>query len=363
MKPQKPSEAASSQESPSITTEDCWTVISSFFEAKGLVRQQLDSFDEFIQNTMQEIVDENSRIVVETGIAPGSDTGKKYEIEFGQVYLSKPTMTEADGTVQPMFPNEARLRNLTYAAPLYVDMRKRVVEVNSGGDEQELDSEELSKVFLGRVPIMLHSQFCVLNGLGERDLIDLGECPYDQGGYFVVGGSEKVLIAQERMATNQVYVFSKAPPSPYSIIAEIRSIADRSCPMVASGQVPYTTSAPSALYIKLSSRTTHQQQHIRVTIPYIRQDIPIVVVFRALGIVSDRDVMEHICYDLNDNAMLEMMKPCLEEALVIQDQIVALDFIGKRGMTVGATREKRIRYAREILQREFSSPYRNFGIR
>ena len=352
MRPSRSNEAEGSTAA-GITTEDCWTVISTFFEAKGLVRQQLDSFDEFIQNTMQEIVDENSKVVVETGIAPGNDVGKRYEIEFGQVYLSKPTMTEADGSTQPMFPNEARLRNLTYAAPLYVDMRKRIVEVTSGGEERELDVEELNKAFIGRVPIMLHSQFCVLHGLNERDLVDLGECPYDQGGYFVVGGSEKVLIAQERMATNLVYVFSKSPPSPHSIVAEIRSIADRSCPMVASGQVPFTTSAPSALYVKLTAKSTNQQQHIRVSIPYIRQDIPIVILFRALGIVSDRDIMEHICYDLNDQAMLEMMKPCLEEAFVIQDQLVALDFIGKRGMTVGATKEKRIRYARDILQREF----------
>jgi DNA-directed RNA polymerase II subunit RPB2 len=338
----------------SITTEDCWTVISAFFEAKGLVRQQLDSFDEFIQNTMQEIVDENSRVVVEAPNASAvGERNRRYEIEFGQVYLSKPTMTEADGTTQPMFPNEARLRNLTYSAPLYVDVRKRVVDVDGRGEQVDVeDVEELSKVFIGRVPIMLHSQFCVLHALGERDLIDLGECPYDQGGYFVIGGSEKVLIAQERMACNLVYVFSKAPPSPYAIIAEIRSVADRSSPGVASGQVPYTTSAPAQLNVKLTTRSAQHQQFLRVSIPYIRQDIPVAVLFRALGVVSDRDIMEHCCYDLGDHQMLELMKPCLEEAFVIQDQMLALDFIGKRGMTVGATRDKRIRYARDLLQRE-----------
>jgi DNA-directed RNA polymerase II subunit RPB2 len=166
----------------SISQEDCWTVISSFFEEKGLVRQQLDSFNEFIENTMQEIVDENSRLFLETTVASsveGPSLPRRYEIEFGQVYLSKPTMTEADGTTQPMFPNEARLRNLTYAAPLYIDMKKRTVELD-GDEETELDVEELSKVFIGRVPIMLRSKFCVLYNLGDKDLIELGECPYDQ---------------------------------------------------------------------------------------------------------------------------------------------------------------------------------------
>lgn len=180
-----------------ITQEDCWTVISSFFEEKGLVRQQLDSFNEFIENTMQEIVDENSKLVLETTSSTGDMFPRRYEIEFGQVYLSKPTMTEADGTTQPMFPNEARLRNLTYAAPLYIDMRKRVVEmrpydmVSSDGlggeegvkkkqEEVELEVEELNKVFIGRIPIMLRSKFCVLHDLNDKDLMELGECPYDQ---------------------------------------------------------------------------------------------------------------------------------------------------------------------------------------
>lgn len=341
----------SSDSGDEITQEDCWVVISSFFESKGLVRQQLDSFDEFIQNTMQEIVDENSRLILETSskvAGVDSELPKKFEIEFGQVYLSKPTMTEADGSTQPMFPNEARLRGLTYAAPLYMDMRKRTIELIENPatgevEEAELEVEELSKVFIGKVPIMLRSKFCVLSGLTDKDLIELGECPYDQGGYFVINGSEKVLIAQERMATNQVYVFSKAQPNPVAYVAEIRSAQERG-----SRQV-------STLLVKMLSKGAERGvsgQYIRATLPYIKQDIPVGVVFRALGIVADRDILEHICYDFEDSQMLELLKPCIEEAFVIQEQSVALDYIGKRGMTVGATREKRIKYARDILQRE-----------
>lgn len=311
-----------------------------------MVRQQLDSFDEFIENTMQEIVDENSKLVLETtstiaGI--DSELPKRFEIEFGQVYLSKPTMTESDGTTQPMFPNEARLRNLTYAAPLYIDMRKKTLEID-GDDERELEVEELSKVFIGKVPIMLRSKFCVLHNLSDKDLIELGECPYDQGGYFVINGSEKVLIAQERMATNHVYVFSKQPPSPFSYVAEIRSANEKGSRVM------------SAVQVKMLAKSNDRGisgQYIRVSLPYIKQDIPIFIVFRALGIVSDRDILEHICYDFGDHQMLELLKPCIEEAFVIQDQNVALDFIGKRGMTVGSTKDKRIKYARDILQKEF----------
>jgi DNA-directed RNA polymerase II subunit RPB2 len=91
---------------------------------------------------------------------------------------------------------------------------------------------------------------------------------------------------------------------------------------------------------------------LRVTIPYIRQDVPVIVVFRALGFVADRDILEHIVYDFGDVAMMDLLRPSLEEAFVIQDRDVALDYIGKRGSVVGATREKRIAYAKEILQKE-----------
>jgi DNA-directed RNA polymerase II subunit RPB2 len=92
---------------------------------------------------------------------------------------------------------------------------------------------------------------------------------------------------------------------------------------------------------------------MRATIPYIRQDIPIVIVFRALGFVSDRDILRHICYDLKDKQLLDLIRPSLEEAVVVTTQEVALDFIGKRGSVLGAPREKRIQYAKSILQKEF----------
>lgn len=91
---------------------------------------------------------------------------------------------------------------------------------------------------------------------------------------------------------------------------------------------------------------------MKATIPYIKVDIPIWVVFRGLGVISDRDILEHICYDMRDTQMLEMLKPCIDDGFVIQDREVALDFIGNRGTTTGLSRERRIRYAQEILQKE-----------
>lgn len=147
-----------------ITQEDCWTIISTFFTEKGLVRQQLDSYDEFVQNTMQELVDENADLILDQAdqhTGHDSDVTRRYEIKFGQIYLSRPTITEADGSVVPVFPQEARLRNLTYSAPLYIEMKKRVMVGREDPDsvtgdmiwEQEHDDspEDTRKVWIGKV--------------------------------------------------------------------------------------------------------------------------------------------------------------------------------------------------------------------
>ncbi|KAL8031476.1 hypothetical protein ABFX02_13G027600 [Erythranthe guttata] len=336
------------EEPEDISQEDAWTVISSYFEEKGLVRQQLDSFDEFIQNTMQEIVDESSNIEIrpESQHNPGRSSDfveTVYRISFGQIYLSKPMMTESDGETNTLYPKAARLRNLTYSSPLYVDVTKRVVK--KGYDHEEvIETQEFTKVFIGKVPIMLRSSYCSLYHLSEKDLMEMGECPYDQGGYFIINGSEKVLIAQEKMSTNHVYVFKKRQPNKYAYVAEVRSIAESQ------------NKAPSGMFVRMLSRPGAKGgtsgQYIRATLPYIRTEIPIIIVFRALGFVADKYILEHICYDFNDTKMMELLRPSLEEAFVIQNQQVALDYIGKRGSTVGVTREKRIKYAKEILQRE-----------
>ena len=357
----------------SINAEDCWTVISSFFEQKGLVSQQLDSFDEFVSSTMQNIVDENSTLVLDQPNPPSDDGGpiavRRYEIKFGTILLSRPAMTEADGSTNFLVPHEARLRNLTYASPMYLEMTKKVsiarerpitgaegedidlyrdgergtyLEWENEGSEQD---QRPANVFVGKLPIMLKSKFCVLKHASENDLFNYSECPYDQGGYFIINGSEKVLIAQERSAANIVQVFKKAPPSPTPYVAEIRSAVEKGSRLISSMQIK--------LYAKGEGAKGGFGQTIKCTLPYVKSEIPIVVVFRALGIVSDEDILNHVCYERNDTQMLEMLKPCIEEAFVIQEREVALDFIGKRGASQGISKEKRIKYARDILQKEF----------
>ncbi|KAI4312159.1 hypothetical protein MLD38_037002 [Melastoma candidum] len=341
-------ENVASEEDGEITQKDAWTVISAYFEEKGLVAQQLDSFNEFVQHTMQEIVDELGDIEIrpDPQHVPGSRQDFAeiiHKIKFGQIYLSKPTMTESDGETVTLLPRDARLRNLTYSAPLYVDVSLGAIKKGHDGEEVT-ELQDLEKGFIGKVPVMVRSSYCTLNQYSEKVLMELGECPYDQGGYFIVNGNEKVLIAQEKMTPNQVYVFKKQQPNKYAYVAEIRSTAG-------SQNRP-----PSTMFVRMLSQSGANggstRQYIRAPLPYIHAEIPIVIVFRALGFVAEKDILEHICYDFSDTRMMELLRPSLEEAFVIQNQEVALDYIGKRGATVGMTQEKRIKYVDEILQKE-----------
>ncbi|KAI9706060.1 MAG: DNA-dependent RNA polymerase II [Candelina mexicana] len=356
-------EAEEEEPEEGITAEDCWAVITSFFNAKGLASQQLDSFDEFVSTTMQELVEENSSLSLDQNAPPTSEDEdpilvRRYEIKFGTVLLSRPAMTEGDGSTSMMLPHVARLRSLTYSSPLYLEMTKKVMVVrqkHQNADESPEEPEwevedgdddhEPTKVFVGKMPIMLKSKYCLLKDLQQKELWNWNECEYDQGGYFIINGSEKVLIAQERSAANIVQVFKKAPPTPTPYIAEIRSAVEKGSRLISSLQIK--------LFAKGEGSKGGFGQTIKSTLPYIKSEIPIAIVFRALGVVSDEDILNHICYDRNDTQMLEMLKPSIEEAFVIQDREVALDFIGKRGnSSQGNTRDRRIKYARDIMQKE-----------
>lgn len=366
-----------------ITPEDCWTVISSFFESKGLVSQQTDSFDEFTQTTIQDLVNEYSVISLDQPNPPSppgvSIALRRYEIKFGSVMVSRPTISETDGTVTSLLPYECRDRNLTYASPLYIKITKKVsvaVEKEvplhemdddqqaeykrtgenptklvweleeSGDDEGKADDSWKDMVFVGKLPIMVKSKICHLSSEHDDNLFLVNECPYDQGGYFVINGSEKVLIAQERSAANIVQVFKKAQPSPYTYTAEIRSALEKGSRLISSMMLK--------LYGKGDSARGGFGQTIHTTLPFVKADLPVAIVFRALGVVSDEDILNHICYDRTDSQMLEMLRPCIEEAFCVQDREVALDFIGKRGNRdqAGLGREKRVRVAKDILQKE-----------
>eukprot|EP00924_Labyrinthula_sp_SR-Ha-C_P008175 maker-scaffold_11-snap-gene-5.7-mRNA-1 protein AED:0.01 eAED:0.01 QI:0/1/0.5/1/1/1/2/27/1570 len=349
-----------------ISGEDAWQVISCYFRDKGLVRQQLDSFDKFINNSLQELVHDAPDIEVSQNLQflPGEDLtihkNIAYTVSFGQIYLASPSVRESDGTTTTLFPFEARLRNLTYSAALYLDVttkrthksEKKDEEGNvidddgfeSDEDDEFEDEVEEQREFVGYVPIMLRSSFCNLHNRSDLELQELNECIYDQGGYFVINGGEKVLIGQERLANNKVFCFKKKAGFKYSYVAEVRSHLAKSA------------RPTSTMYAHMYSGSANKESltggEIRAQIPYIRSDIPIVLLFRALGCKSDKEILERICYNMDDFEMIDKFRSSIEEGFVIQDQNVALDHIGRRGSAENVLKNERINYAKQILEKE-----------
>ncbi|KAI9665313.1 MAG: DNA-dependent RNA polymerase II [Alyxoria varia] len=341
-----------------LNPEESWKVVESFFDEKGLVSQQLDSYDEFLTHTVNEIVKEHNQVILDSNPSSEKDIQqgiikRRYELKLGKVKLTNPLVSEHDGWITNMYPAEARLRGHTYSAPMYVEFTKavKVAKQKFNEEGEEITGEDLEwedevptpppkAQYVGRIPLMLKSKHCILHTLNEDQLQDHGECPYDQGGYFVINGSEKVLIAQERSAANIVQVFKKKlSPTPY--VAEIRSAVEKGTRLISSMQV------------KLHGRADGGKggQTIKVSVPYVKTEVPLAVVFRALGVVADEEIFSCCCYDHSDTQVMEMLQPSIEEGWPVQTQEIALQFIASRGTLTSET--KRTKFARDVMQKEF----------
>ena len=325
-----------------INQEHTWVVISAYFKTKGLVRQQLDSFNSFINDTIQEIVDDSGEIEIKPKTHRGlNGEVVKHYVRFKQTYLSKPDTREEESRSEVLLPNAARTRGLTYSSPLRIDIETTTHRVR---DNQYEPKEETQKSYFGRIPIMVRSAYCQLSDCEDKDLTAFKECPYDQGGYFIINGSEKVLIAQEKMSNNNVYVFKKSKDAQYSYVAEVRSCLE-------TGSKPTST-----LYVKMTINSKEKKEKagtLQTEIPNLGSKVPAIVVFRALGFLSDKKILEHILYNFDDTEMVELLRPSLEEAFFINDEKLALDYLAKRSKMNGEDKEKRIRHAKEILRTEF----------
>jgi DNA-directed RNA polymerase subunit B len=302
-----------------FTREDANILLRAFFKEKGLVRQHLDSYNEFIDHGLQEIVDEVGEIPIEVPECP-------YKVKLGQVWIidpqtriSGPYVTEVDGTKHEIYPIEARLRNLTYAAPVALEMTPVV-------DGREQDTE---LVFIGDIPVMLKSKLCLLSQLSREELVACGEDPDDPGGYFIINGSERVIVAMEDLAPNRIIV----------------DVDEKGATPVYQAKVFSTTVGFRArIELKIKSDGV-----LYVTMPGVPTDIPFVVVMRALGLESDREIAEAVSLDEEVQSELE---PSFEKAAGVDTVKEAILYIGNR-VAHGQVEEYRIQKAEAVIDKNF----------
>jgi len=269
-----------------------WHVLNQNFKENQntfLVKHLIDTFNDFVFQKLDQIIEGFNTVDMHyTYLADLDDFQQVLKIRISNPVLSKPMIHETDGSTKVMTPEDARARNFTYAGTLFVDMDILARSYNPETREFTTQSKKINGLSIGKLPIMVRSNYCVLN-TAPQHAHDMGECPYDYGGYFIVNGNEKVVISQDRIAENKPYVFLNSKATTYSHIVEIRSVNDN------------VFSVPKITTIKLSSKPNQHGRYIKASIHHVKHDIPLFVLFRALGVESDKDIINHICLGSCDN--------------------------------------------------------------
>ena len=332
-----------------------WKVIEKYLlkdSGSHLVHHQLHSYNEFIQKNLPEIIYGYNPIHLSYEYMPAHNS-HQYElfITFEAAQMTAAMIHENDGSMKLMLPNDARKRNFTYASDLSVNLSIHYIQRNPDNGSVILDkTTRIDKVSLGKVPIMLHSCLCLLN---KKDIRQTEECLYDKGGYFIINGSEKVIVSQERRAENKIFVCkNNKAQSKFSMVCEINS-------MLTSKVV-----IPKTIQIKMMPKSVNTKgKIIKISISHVRQDLPLLIVFKALGIISDIKILQYILLEKNidDVDMLnkykQFLRTSIEEASPVKTQEEALEYMGKYINITGYNRDKaehnRPKLVTDILTRDF----------
>ena len=276
--------------------EEPWNIIGSYFKGhhlKQLVRHQVESYNNFVSFQIQKTIDMFNPVQIHSD----HDYNKEYNkysleifITFDNFNIYRPQIHENNGATKLMFPSEARLRNFTYTSNITLDLNiKYIIRSGEGLKNIHTIHKKLQKIQIGKLPIMLKSNICVLNQYTQVHNKNSGECKMDPGGYFIINGSEKTCLGQERAAENQIMCYLSKKNTKWSMIAEIKSVPDWKC------------ISPKQLTIMISSKKINTGKGIYIQIPRIKQPIPVFIVFRALGIISDKDICTKILLNLTDS--------------------------------------------------------------
>ncbi|CAK7902646.1 DNA-directed RNA polymerase III subunit RPC2 [[Candida] anglica] len=275
------------------TKEDKWNLLPAFLKVKGLVKQHLDSFNYFVDVDLKKIIAANELVL--------SDVDPEFYLKYLDIRVGHKSHS-APGTKEVILPpHECRLRDLTYSAPIYVD-----VEYTRG--RKIIMHKDLE---IGRMPIMLRSAKCILDGLDEHQMASYDECPVDPGGYFIVNGTEKVILIQEQLSKNRIIVE-----------------ADEKKGIVQASVTSSTHERKSKTYIITKNDRIYLKHNS------ISEDIPIVVILKAAGITSDLEILQVVCGQ--DPFYQDLFAVNFEEAakLEIFTQQQALNYVGKRVKTI-----------------------------
>ena len=336
-------------------------VVSTFInqsDGKQIIAHQIESFNQFMEVDIPEIIHMSNPIVSRgspeiplagprsalasaTGLSTtaahalmgtqaemivGKMIEHEYEVtlELEQISIRKPTIFENNGAIHPMLPNDARLRNLTYAAPLNISVKVTTTFIDHTRNSiRETHVRVFPNVHLGKIPVMVGSKYCLLPDQKHVHPSKMGECEHDVGGYFIIQGGERTMISMERMSENRPFVFRNGRGG-----AKEMETVEIKCIGPDNDQVP-KSNAVKIMYHPKNSLI----MMIRATIPRIKTDIPLCILFRALGIVADKDICELILGDIGDDVYDPIMIETIMESSSINTTEQALAWLSEHTNT------------------------------
>jgi len=280
-------------------------------------RHHIDSYDQFLQQDLIHIVRSQNPILILKDLIDEETNKYKYRVEIfvgGEdgtaIEIGTPTISlQNTDEVRVLYPNEARLRNLTYSSIVYADIVVKITYHSPSGAVLDLSPEPTTfkKWQLFSIPIMLHSRYCLLNNKPKEFLREVGECPQDNGGYFIVGGAEKVLITRQEQAFNTLYITPQNDPS-------VQIYASIECLSAVTRQVKRVSFILVRHKENVKARmTTHTT--IQVSLPFVRKPIPLFVLFRALGFQSDEEILKMIFPDF-ESPEAKLLLPKLHPSII-----------------------------------------------
>lgn len=280
-----------------------WPLVESYFREKSFAKQETDSFNQFVDKKVPEIVEENKTIVPKI---------EEVKLELSNIEVLKPRIVEADGSPRTNFyPMESRIRNRTYSGPIYLTMKllRRDVE------------QDMKKAYIGELPIMLKSNRCWLSGKTEEELVEMGEDPKDFGGYFIINGSEKVLMTQEVLASDRVIISEKSDDKVNAEVISMRGAF--------KGRVRITRNPDGML---------------GVTFPASPRKLRLFVLLRALGLKTRKDIVDAFPEEpeIQNDVLVNL------ENSIVKDEEEALDRIGKF-VAPGQVIDYRLKRAQEVI--------------
>jgi DNA-directed RNA polymerase II subunit RPB2 len=283
--------------------EEPYHLIESYFQGQHLerlVRHQIESYNHFINYQIQRTIQMFNPVTIRSENDYVEERRQYFleaNVSFENFKLYPPQIHENNGATKMMLPQEAKLRNFTYASNMTVDVHiKYIVRNTENMDTPKIIEKILPKINIGKMPIMVKSSICVLTQNKHLQTNFTGECKMDCGGYFVIKGSEKTVLGQERAAENRVYCFDGKNTTKWNWFAEIKSIPDYKC------------ISPKQIEMMIASKNNGFGHGIYVTIPRIKQPIELFIVFRALGIISDKEICQHIILDIEEDKNEDLLK-------------------------------------------------------